>query len=716
MPTMEQSQKQFFSPIPRAIKSVERRAGKFLASRGVSDKISHHDNRFDTPITWEHSVDQEQRKSETRIVGLQKALTEQEQERKLLESQIHHHYRNQVQALERELAKAQSDIQKAVTEQEQERKRLESQIHHHYRNQVQALERELAKAQSEKQKAALANQQVVERLELESEDIRKAHRAALDQKQDLKIELQKDYEEKLSQKDKKLNHNVGKLKMEHEKERANMMMRYNEDVEARANEVSFLAARHKAEIEKLRATYEVELDQTLSKRFEELKKRDEQEPSVMKIHNDELEQLRARQYALLKDLESKHKQEVEMKDRKISALGAAYRVEEERAKRNQQRHAADVTKRHNDELEQLRAIQDVLMKDLESKHQQEVEIMDRQVSALSARHDEELANITNSLLTKHAEELQATKQQVAGDTARATKKSRALIQRQQQQIASYSKDDYAYGIIDDQTFASAFQEVAQAVNQLVSQVDHPQGINSNKVFDSTRILERYSSQRDWIWPRFLRNTCWDILLTGFFSIPLGFGALGNLGEGHQYMHPTYEAAAIFNNLNSRSNSLRNDKETNVYRALHFRRILAAIKSDNKPGGTLSSSESTLAIMFEKNVKQVSRVIYYTLGVNATEPLHPDLEKHAFKLSHRLGLLALEMGSQRSQILMQRCQFKDRVSSVEWSAEEASATAPTSSSQTVDFMVHPCLSRIGDGREELTKKTVLVKGEYVPLYG
>ena len=151
----------------------------------------------------------------------------------------------------------------------------------------------------------------------------------------------------------------------------------------------------------------------------------------------------------------------------------------------------------------------------------------------------------------------------------------------------------------------------------------------------------------------------------------------------------------------------NDKEANVYRALHFKRILSAVRADQGAGSV------ALAVMFDSNVARTAEQLCEVLGHIADTRLKMLCVDLASSICRKTGMLALEMGAQRAHVVLEVCRHREVPSSpASWKTEETAAAAP--GSQVVDLMVHPCLVRIGDGRDELQRKKVVAKGEFVPL--
>ncbi|KAK4225638.1 hypothetical protein QBC38DRAFT_482388 [Podospora fimiseda] len=363
--------------------------------------------------------------------------------------------------------------------------------------------------------------------------------------------------------------------------------------------------------------------------------------------------------------------------------------------------------------------------DLKTQHEKELKAKNQEIVTFGFKHKEEVRAIVQKhqedyntwqteredMLARHQLELQAKNREIAAakrktkeEVAQVTKKHRATIEEQQSQIASYSKDNYGFIEIDDTTFARSFQALVGEIDQLASQIWFPATLDFDNSLDPTNFLERNAFQSNWVWPRFVRSTCWTILIQGFFSMPLGFGALGHQGNGYTHMYPTYQAAALLNSNNHESQIIPNDKETNLYRALHFKRILSAIRADQGTG------EVMLATMFETNVNHVTQRLLDILGHIVNAQLDRSCSEQAKSISRKMGILALEIGTQRAQVILEVCHYSDQVPAAGWKTEDATGAG----TQTVDLMIHPCLSRIGDGRGELSNKKVLAKGEFVPL--
>ena len=359
-----------------------------------------------------------------------------------------------------------------------------------------------------------------------------------------------------------------------------------------------------------------------------------------------------------------------------------------------------------------------LQGDIAGKEQEMKQLVETQKKDQDAK-DREMAQ----LIDQYEKDKTAIKESVDSEIARATREARATIGRQIQQIASYNKDDYIP--LDDVVFTRAFQELVQEVSQLASHVHQPLNFDFDPSFDPTNCLERNVNRSNWIWPRFVQNLCWTVLLRGFFSLPLGYGALGSQGDGHKALYPIYETL-VQSTTNSETSStlfidngltlrfvtdlpgstatILNSAETNKGRVWQFEKILAAVK----PGG---NSQLRYAVFFHSNVKYVAGELYRALNHVVNGQLDQSSQRLISEIARKLGMLALEMGTQRSRVVLEVCRYHEVTTPDEWRTEETDSSGGNS---TVDFMIHPNLSRLGDGHQDLDTKKVMVVGQFVPL--
>lgn len=89
------------------------------------------------------------------------------------------------------------------------------------------------------------------------------------------------------------------------------------------------------------------------------------------------------------------------------------------------------------------------------------------------------------------------------------------------------------------------------------------------------------------------------------------------------------------------------------------------------------------------------------------------------LAHDMGILALEMGSQRAHIVVDIAHSgeKTRCGPGAWFKDESGEGGRgTGGEVTVDLTTQPCLRKIGDGRNDTQSENLLVRGEIVAYEG
>lgn len=76
-----------------------------------------------------------------------------------------------------------------------------------------------------------------------------------------------------------------------------------------------------------------------------------------------------------------------------------------------------------------------------------------------------------------------------------------------------------------------------------------------------------------------------------------------------------------------------------------------------------------------------------------------------------GVLSLEMGSQRSHIMLEGCAHGEVALSSKFKDDDGD---PKAGKVGVELMTQPCMIRIGDGQGDLYAQVVLVRGDVVGL--
>lgn len=190
-------------------------------------------------------------------------------------------------------------------------------------------------------------------------------------------------------------------------------------------------------------------------------------------------------------------------------------------KRVEHNHGIQV-KARVDENQSLRTKHEQEKLDLQAEHHgiliNRTDEHEREKAELEKRH----ATEKTALEKRHTTEFRA---------------SRIELNTYKRQLAMYNSSG-SYAAIPDQEFSTSFRRLAQRISNLVALVPQPPNllVAGDELLDPSRYLARHMDQVNRAWPKFLRSACWCVLIEGFFSIPLGFGALGKIGEGMEMLH------------------------------------------------------------------------------------------------------------------------------------------------------------------------------------
>ncbi|CAI4213306.1 unnamed protein product [Parascedosporium putredinis] len=205
--------------------------------------------------------------------------------------------------------------------------------------------------------------------------------------------------------------------------------------------------------------------------------------------------------------------------------------------------------------------------------------------------------------------------------------------------------------------------------------------------DPTGYLTR-AGQGDKTWTNFLKSLCWRILIEGFFYYPLGFGALGVNGQD--------AFAAVYPLLAETKAG-----ETNELRAHIFERILRQVK------GTLRGNpEGLFSGLFRSNASKVTETLIDALQRASGGLLDKEASTEIADVVEKLGILALEMGSQRAQVYLESCENGSE--QVVPGPKFDCAGTDVLGARVVDIMTQPCLARAGDGRDNSKVRKVIVR--------
>ncbi|KAI0125389.1 hypothetical protein BJ170DRAFT_696879 [Xylariales sp. AK1849] len=287
-----------------------------------------------------------------------------------------------------------------------------------------------------------------------------------------------------------------------------------------------------------------------------------------------------------------------------------------------------------------------------------------------------------------------------------TRALRADLNSCKKQIASYNNTGN-YVAISDQDFRTSLQKVSQKINSLISFVHRPQEMNVNQSLDPSNFLGRHSDQIGRNWPKFVRNVSWGVVMSGLFHHPLGFGVFGMNGDGHEILYQLkWLCVSHSSNLVASEAAFPNEKDVNVWRATLFQAIL---RESADP--SVSAGRGRYGELFLENIERVSRDWVETLQHISSGGLDTRAPQQIRTIAQELGILALQMGSQRAHVFLESCHHGDRVKPNEMFMDEGGSEGPPIQ---VDIMTHPCIRRVGDGRDDVAIQKVVAKGGFVSL--
>ena len=94
-------------------------------------------------------------------------------------------------------------------------------------------------------------------------------------------------------------------------------------------------------------------------------------------------------------------------------------------------------------------------------------------------------------------------------------------------------------------------------------------------------------------------------------------------------------------------SVPNNKKTNIVRANVFEVILTTVRGEPNAAG-----QSTLCSLFQKNVQDVAMGLQETLEHIVNGRMDALWSRQMHDVARKLGMLALEMGTQRARVTLE----------------------------------------------------------------
>lgn len=361
------------------------------------------------------------------------------------------------------------------------------------------------------------------------------------------------------------NQTVAELKLEHGQELDSLNTKLTKKITKLQSQVDNHEAVHQNEIAGIREDHRQELltlNDTMNRRVAEL---ETQNTTQARSHKKALKQIEEEHALELTDLNSAKEIIIdELKD-KLYNLSESHKIE-----------VNDIYVRHDEEIVSLKAAWTKEVDDLRSENKQQ-DYFHKQATAKTAKkHKEEIAGLNaamtqlqndhdikmSTLKANHADELAAIKkshqEEIDGvvaimeklkseHEANIKKETRNLRKRAnslERHMAGYSSTG-GYIAIPDDEFRGKFSDLAIRIKRLIAWVPRPDTYAFDPSLDPNSFMKRYSQQSGGNWPKFIRNVCWRVILRGFYSRQMGFGALGASGsEGFDFLDHLYQLFAM----------------------------------------------------------------------------------------------------------------------------------------------------------------------------
>ncbi|KAM7203956.1 hypothetical protein V8F33_001927 [Rhypophila sp. PSN 637] len=220
----------------------------------------------------------------------------------------------------------------------------------------------------------------------------------------------------------------------------------------------------------------------------------------------------------------------------------------------------------------------------------------------------------------------------------------------------------------------------------------------------------------------LRSIVWNKILEGFFSSPLGFGSFGP-AHGKKLLLDTYSAwrklfgedpipVSAFYLPDEVLERFRTDKEANKWRSATFQSVLMAVAPKGQKKNQAANGH--LVKPFADNRQKVHDEILGVLAQVCNDPVQPEIAEKIVEIVQLAGELALEFGSQRAELALDTPAKGETITIGPEFIDCEDGESERGRAKEVDLLVLPKLFRIGDGRNDLTTRKIIVQGEIYPV--
>lgn len=201
-------------------------------------------------------------------------------------------------------------------------------------------------------------------------------------------------------------------------------------------------------------------------------------------------------------------------------------------------HAREVSEleiKHDENMAHLEEECKNEVAELERKLEDAAQRHQRQIEQAGLAHDKKIAQLTADWKNRLAEAINEAKV-ITAEKDREITAHRMEIERLSNRMAAYSTNRYR--AIPDKEFAVLFGSLEQRIIDLSSNTTSLAGSSVDAALNPHDFIDRRGGKgRNWV--RLVRNACWTLLLRGFFSRPVGFGAFGADGTDCETLNDMY---------------------------------------------------------------------------------------------------------------------------------------------------------------------------------
>ena len=155
---------------------------------------------------------------------------------------------------------------------------------------------------------------------------------------------------------------------------------------------------------------------------------------------------------------------------------------------------------------------------------------------------------------------------------------------------------------------------------------------------------------------------------------------------------------------------RTDKEANKWRSATFQSILMAVNPKGKKG---QPANGELVRPFAENRQKVHDDILDVLNRVCNNQVQPEIAEKVVEIVQLAGELALEFGSQRAELALDVPGKGESITIGPEFVDCEDGESARGKMEEVELLVLPKLFRVGDGRNDLRSRKIIVPGEIYP---